>query len=817
MRTRFSLARTALMAGVGFVSVASSGAALGQVSEKSAGADASTPPRNEADAAGEDPNAIVVTARLRQERLIDVPVSANVMNALTLERYGTNDLQGAVAQLPQLNIQSTNAGPGAVITLRGIGTSGSDTGVEQSVTVNIVGVPISRGRIVKLALFDVDSIEVLKGPQSLYFGKNAPAGVIIVNSAQPTDDLSGYVKAGYEFRAREFNVEGAVSLPISDSLKVRIAGRVSDMSGGYVKNIGGPLSGPTYQQPAFIAAGLTLPGSPYKSYPGSKTYVGRVVVKFEPSTSFNATITGFAGKYEDRAPNGQYVTWSCGEGQTQTMTSNLVGGGFFLDPYSPCNGRQAKRRANAFGVAPQAVAASFREVDSNKTFNKVPIYLGALTMNYNMTDAVTLTSVTGYYRYDAEYFSDNSYSALAMAPGYQSDFFRQWTQEFRIGTDFDGPLNFTGGVFYGSSRRRYINEAFIAYIGPDPVTGQWSMYQNHDRYTDKTRSAFGEVRWKISDAVELSGGARFTSEKITGRLEQVYRRFVAGLSPGQVVQGGFTDKNWSPQVTLSWKPSEDVLVYAAYKTGFKAGGFSSPAILPATATAANQSFKAETVEGYEAGVKFSALGGDLSGDATIYHYKYQDLQAPSFNAAVTAYFIQNAGSASQDGAEANLRYKVSQQLTVRGSVSYNDSRFIKFANSQCWAFQTAAEGCVGGVQNLGGRTLALAPKWVALAGANFQTELSDDLEFAASIDGKYSTGYYLGATLNPFSRQGEYATIDASARLMRDGWELALIGRNLTNAYYATFAQDKALGPRGQTMAALAPPRTVEVQVRKRF
>jgi len=253
-------------------------------------------------------------------------------------------------------------------------------------------------------------------------------------------------------------------------------------------------------------------------------------------------------------------------------------------------------------------------------------------------------------------------------------------------------------------------------------------------------------------------------------------------------------------------------------------------MLLANATAQNQSFHQETVRGFEGGLKFNLADPKLTGDVTAYHYGFYGLQLTAFDAADTSYFTQNAGSASQTGFEANLQYRPIPPLQLHTSVGYNSAYYTSFPGSQCWAFQSPAQGCAGavatgnplgpykgGTQNLTGQPLSRAPEWSVLAGATYTRPLNDRIELSLSGDLRYSSGYFLEPNNSPYAYQPGYVTVDASVRLTMDSWEFAVIGRNLGNTYYATIGLDKPLGPVGQTDAFLGDPRTVRLQVTKRF
>ncbi len=195
------------------------------------------------------------------------------------------------------------------------------------------------------------------------------------------------------------------------------------------------------------------------------------------------------------------------------------------------------------------------------------------------------------------------------------------------------------------------------------------------------------MSWKIIPNVELAGGARYTSETKYGNdgmtyvhplLQLLTRRDDRRAGRAHASSTTFTETNVSPQVTLSWHLSPDVMVYGAYKTGFKSGGFSTPALIPSTATVENQRFNQETAKGGEIGLKFSEMDRRLTGDVTLYRYTFSGLQLTAFDAATTSYFTQNAASATSEGFEFNLNFQATQDFGLHGSVGYNRARYDNF-------------------------------------------------------------------------------------------------------------------------------------------
>ncbi len=248
--------------------VATSGLALASMAQAQDAA--SIAPAAEEAAPNRGLEEIVVTARRSSERLINVPVAVTALSAAVIERAHVTDLTQVAQMTPNLVIASASSGSGGSISIRGVGTSFLDPGLEQSVGLNSDGVSIGRGHFLNAAQFDLKQIEVLKGPQALFFGKNSPAGVISITSADPTAELSAMGRVGYEFEAKERYVEAYVAGPISDTLGFRVAAKYNKLD-GWIKNR--VLPGPN---PAF--PGFNIPGPAFKTGPSSETIVSRVTL-----------------------------------------------------------------------------------------------------------------------------------------------------------------------------------------------------------------------------------------------------------------------------------------------------------------------------------------------------------------------------------------------------------------------------------------------------------------------------------------------------------------------------------------------------------
>lgn len=748
---------------------------------------------------------IIVTARRRNETLLDVPVAVTALSSQDLQRYAANDLSKIGQLVPQVQIVRSGAGTGGSFTIRGIGSSAGDAGIEQTVSVNIDGIQISRGRAVLQSFFDVDQVEVLKGPQALFFGKNSPGGVISVKTAGPTDTFKGYARAGYEFEADERYVEAAVGGPITDTLGFRLAGRASKMDGWIVN------TAPARANP--LEANFPLPAG-NRRQPGGDAYAGRATLVWRPDDRFDLTAKLFGNYSKDNAESLAEVV--CADPNSLPTTLGIP------DTFGDCS-LDGRRSSTNAPTDPALLGPWPGAPKDGKHYAKFRGVYGSLTANYR-SGPITFTSVTGFYDYKVNTWDNYDYTSIGLVQSVNDDAYRSISQELRVVSDFDSPLNFVAGAFYENVRRNQETNGRIAPLGPDPRNGKYETWDRPARNWGDTYSGYGQLIYKFGDAVELAGGVRWTHEKkrIDMRHTFLHSRFPAGifLPEGIVVAGDFKDTNWSPEATLTWHPTSRTTLYAAYKTGYKSGGFSNPSALSANYADIDQArFGSETAEGGEIGAKGSFANGRISINAAVYRYTFDGLQLSSFNAATTTFTIRNAAQARTTGFEVETNVRVTDALTVRTSLGYNSARYRSFPTAACYAGQTAAQGCVGGVQDLSGRPLVRAPDWALTSGFTYDVPIGGDLMFGLSGDLKFTDDYYTQENLNPVALQRDFTLFNASARLhdADDAWELALIGRNLGDRRYGISSADKPLGGPGQISQQPARTRELVVQGTVRF
>ena len=766
---------------------------------------------------------IIVTARKRSESLISVPVAVTAITGTEVQRQGVTDLNRIAQLAPQVMLAKADSGAGATFTIRGLGSSPVDAGLEQSVTVVIDGVPITRGNVISAGLFDLEQVEVLKGPQALFFGKNSPAGVVSLRTANPTDTVSGYLRGGYEFEAREKYGEAAIGGPITDTLKGRFAFRGSAMR-GWVQNVAEPLS--PAQNPFYPTTGSPGAGAPWD--PGTKEYMGRVTLVWTPSDVFDATVKASGNHYHD---NGTTTQAYCFDGTAPSNDPGAIPGNppRFLDPANDC---KFDNKLASVGIDPSLIHDWPLMHADGKPYSDQNTILTSLTMNYHLPN-ITVTSVTSGMNLNYKQSNDYAFTSFGGIPVALGEDTHSYSEEVRLVSEYEGRINFTAGAFYENVDRKTQVNSFLFFVGVDPATGKYHTDQIVGANKAKTVSGFGQLRIQVLKNVEIAGGVRYTSESRDQFLNNDYYNPVSGAIlglvptgfPGSPFRGKFKDSNWSPEATISWKPAQDLMFYAAYKTGYKSGGFSNPSLYqidPSTGrppVPSDYAFAPEKAKGYEIGFKGFMFDRRLRIETAAYRFNYTGLQLSVFNPQTFSFFIRNAGNARIQGFEVAGEFAATQMLRLNASFTYNDARFTDFPNGQCYTNQPTASAptkgaCFNQTQPLTGATLPRAPRYTFTAGGSYDRAINDRLMFGINGGVNYSAKYFTQDDHNPLTVQKAFTRADAGLRIYTpdDKYELAVIGRNLTNKYYIEYSTSKAFGKTTGDFQA-ATPRTREVRL----
>lgn len=722
---------------------------------------------------------IIVTARKREESILKVPVVVSVVSGEKLETLHVTDVTDLPRLVPSLFLGANLLSIGPQVTLRGIGTSSSDPGVDQSVSLNIDGMSLGHGLAYASGMFDVGQVEVLKGPQALFYGKSSPGGVISIRTADPTDDFEVIARAGYEFEARAKRGELIVSGPLSDTLGARFATTYSKAD-GYFKNAAVPI----------VETGAQ---AGYKRESRPREFIARGTLRWEPTDRFSARLKFTHAYNKATHPEAPQLKYCPEPGQA-----------FGVGPLAPVNPiplihYPCKLDRTVYNVYPDANSYSNGPLpnDGKPTLKSDQNY-GTLELNYEIIPQIDLTSTTGYYHLKSSSLFGRTAAAAPFFAVTNNFSRREMTQELRLNSDFASPFNFTLGGFFQDGRMYdrvgFHRNLIYGFIPPTIL--------NDDRATTvhiKTYSLFGQLRYKLTEQLEIAGGVRWTDET---RRETVFDfQNNVDLTPTLPVPK-INANNFSPEATITYTPTDDMTLFASYKKGYKSGSFKIA--VPAVAGEDN-SFGDEQVQGYEVGLKSRLLDRSLLLNFAFYDYYFKGLQVggitPS-NEGVPVIRTVNAGKARSYGVDLDFAYYPPgiEGLTLNAAIAWNRARYTELNNIGCYTNQTIAMGCVNfpnplsldaetglprfTAQELSGTQMVRAPEWSGNFGFTYEMPIGSGLRLQFSNNNQFSSKYPTFPAVgvpNDSDNQKGFIKVDANVTLKgaEDRWEIALIGRNI--------------------------------------
>lgn len=743
---------------------------------------------------GDDGGVIMVTAQGRQQRLQDVPISASIASGELIQRSNLNDLQAVTASIPSVRI---SPGPGADnINIRGVG-SGVNAGFEQSVSTFVDGAYRGRGRSVRAALFDLERVEVLKGPQTTFFGNNAIAGAFNIVTRKPGRDLEYNVSALYAPDDGEYAFEAGVSVPLNDRLAVRLAGKFSGMD-GYTLNAVNDEWGPHMRD-----------------------FIGRASVRWEPTDSWEIDARLDYGRNEDRE-------------QAQYQIVNCPPPAEFGAPRGAC----ANALAAHGGDIDDELDYDASVIPSSYDYEFVE---AALTNRWALGD-LQLTALTTYFDHD---FAQVSTVLPFDIPGVggtpflnsllNTDVAESYSQEVRLESAAGQDIEWMVGAYYSHQEftAQLLSGSYFAPFGlrGAPYYNANTPVANLTRLdeTAETLSGFASATIHATDALRINLGARYSSVRKRDERDvvsgmafpiatfdtftpapaavQVQIANASGSELGPFDNPRRTDDKFMPSVSVQYDLSPDVMAYVSYTKGFKAGGYALNSV--------KNEFDPETVDAYEIGLKGTLLDRRLSFAVAAYRSDYKNLQESTadFRLDGTVIFlVKNVAESRSQGIDFSTSFRASDWLTLRADLGYLDAKYTSFPNAACTAYQqlTQPAPCL---QDLSGGRKAFAPEFSGSVGSTVTIPVGG-LEVRVDPTLYFTSSYYGQATADPELRQDKYAKFDMRIGVgPEDGrWEVALIGKNLTDKITSSYWNSVPTSP-GTTMALAERPRSIAIQV----
>ncbi|WP_029548466.1 TonB-dependent receptor [Rhizorhabdus wittichii] len=715
-------------------------AALCGVSQEALAQGASTEGENELEV-------ITVTARRQTENLQSTPISITAFSGDRLEAQGitqVNRIQDFTPNLTFANIPSNSGiASNAAVYIRGIGQNDFAPTVEPGVGIYIDGVYLGRTAGGVFDLIDVNSVEVLRGPQGTLFGRNTIGGAINLTTVQPSDEfkLKADIKYGTDDR---INVRGMVSGPIAEGIYAKVSGGLFSQD-GYVK-----------------APGLG------KKLGNQDTKMIRGALRIAPVDSrFEATI---AGDYTRDKSNGAPVTIS---GIDPTATGSFV---TLQNVIATGLGNPADCLTPAAAANTQCYNQRLYSKDTNystgPTFSDLELWSASLTASYDLTDEMQIKSITAIRRINGTFAQDRDGSNLPINHVYDDFTQKQFSQEFQFtGKAFDDRLNWVTGLYFFKEKGKDLNS--IDFLVVSAESGGYYDYKNW--------AAFAQLGYKLTDKLTLTGGLRYTQDRKDYLPDQFVKSTLAPflvIPPGTRIvplQTVKADVNkWTPMVNLSYQATRDFMLYATYSQGFKSGGY-TPRIFPPEPSLPN--FKPETVDSYEAGFKLMALDNRLRLNGAAFYTDYKDMQLLVADATRVGPFITNAGKARIQGFELETNFAPGDGWRLNAAVGLTDAKFKQLD---------------AGVQGLTlDSKFVYVSKWTISASGEKEIGLGDNGSLTPHVDWSYRSGFFTNANgiNNPELYQPGYSVFNGNVRWQSDSktFSLTFGVDNIADKKFRTF------------------------------
>lgn len=759
---------------------------------------------------------IVVTAQRKSESLQRVPIAVTALSETTLQNVGVADLTTVSKLAPGVQIQPFFKAGDAIYQIRGQTQTDASPTIDPSVGVYFDDVYIARSSGSLTSLLDVSRVEVLKGPQGTLFGKNTTGGAIRILSNQPTFNLGGYGKAGYESFDR-YILEGVLNIPLSETIATRIAAKYSDKRDGYAKNVvtGDPIDkmkdfairGSVLWEPNATTS-IRIQGDYSRTTGGSSpAYIVGYNPQNSPFPALEAALESGLGA-DFAAGNAIIQRLATPEGGRPVFGSDLrvnTGSNFGTSiTFNPATGQFSY--VNAGSPDPRT---------DLKTWGVMA------TANFDFGFA-TLKSITAYRATDSYYTYEVDGSQFHILDALQTNHNTQFSQELILnGRLFNDKLEWSaGGLFYTEKAYQLNNPKVLT--GLVYFTGGNGTY---DFETGKNTSygIFVQGTYHLTDKLSVTGGARYTIDQrkadqsaynlaLGGAQSCLFSTFPGiGSTPGFVppcsLLSNRTFRDWAYTASINYQIDPDKLVYVRTSRSFRAGGFNSRV----TALPAFSSFRPEFVTDYEAGVKAIWFDRKLRTNLAVFYSHGTDVQT----------------TVSQVDPNTLVSYNVTQNIGVRNvkgvelDTTLQATRFISFDGGLAYLDGESKNPLAPDV-----RFIIKTPKWSLNGGVNVDIPVSSNID--ARFHGDVSFRGRMFDSSAPLRDPGTGAILEVSsyrpitlvgARITltekNTGIEFSVYGRNLTNERYN--ANQSAFNGIGLLVGWLAEPRVLGLDVKVPF
>jgi iron complex outermembrane recepter protein len=703
---------------------------------------------------------IIVTASKREQNLERVGTAVTALSESQLVAMGKSDLTAVTNRVPGMQFNQY-APTLTVFNIRGVSQNDFTDAQEAPVAYYSDGVYVSALGAISGQMYDLSRVEVLRGPQGTLFGRNATGGLVQTISALPTPEFSGYLQAAAGSYG-EYTTEGAVSGPLSDSVRTRLS-FMTDDSQGYVHD---------------VVSGLSL-GT-------ARAYAVRSQFDFDLPNADNLLVKFYVTRNDHERPADYY---------TVPSYPNQLGLGVILPPnvnyWHTCPGCDILGYRSPYLNDPYTIAINHLPSFTRTYFGGTATYTGSLF-------GQKLTSITSYQGLRKDYSEDSDGTPQTLDHYFVHQYFTQESQELRLEGTTDR-LFWVAGL-YG-----------LAIDSNNGYSADLSGLGAEDYYKNQTHThsgaVFGQIEYKLRDDVKLITGIRGSYD------HKEYSYYIEQLATGSPAESVLFDsntypslatesfKNWSGKLEVDYTPSEDALLYASVNRGTKAGGFASPGSIPNTVSQLVNAlpFNQEVLTSYEGGLKLTMFNGSTRLNAAVFHYNYEHYQAFS----VIGIFSEITNNDAQvNGGELELTTTPVNGLVLNGFVSLLRSRVYDIV---------APSGAIINPE------MPQSPHYSLGSSADYTLPTSVG-SFKLSGDWKYNAPEYWEIFNAPADREPGEGWGDARLAFVpasNNKWEFAVSVKNVTNKVYHIYASD--ISGISFEQFTMARPRWVLVSARRDF
>ncbi|MFT5577230.1 MAG: iron complex outermembrane receptor protein [Bermanella sp.] len=723
---------------------------------------------------------VLVTAQKRVESLSDVPVSVTALSGDRLQKTGIANLADLSEYTPNFKLV-----PGGLIPnvyMRGVG-SGSNQGFELSVGIFSDGIHLGRPHQTRAAFMDIERVEVLRGPQSILFGKNAIAGALNLVSAKPGEDFEGMVSGLKGNNYERDEVSAMLSIPLTDNFGVRVAGRKRHEN-GYMYNENLKRDEPSVDEKAL-----------------------RLTFGWHP---LDWTAAYLKLEHSEREQRGRTFE--------MTHDSALTG----------CSGEDV-----TLNRIKNTDAKEIAEIDA---YN--------YTLNIDLSfEPGTLSITSGMSGFDSEDLFDADSSSFDTVPLLGIEDYDQLSQEFRFASNTGGFMEYIVGAFYQTSELQFDETAPLNVRNGALVdTGVCLLNTLENVAADLARnfsidsdawSAFAQVTLNWTRTVRTTLGARNVNERKTGfRDFNVYSTGTqndADPATAAILNALLIDKHTLaaerevavtlPSVTLQWDATDNMMAYLSFTQGAKSGSYdarnNNDGMGP-NGGGTNFEFDDESADAWELGSKMRLADGAAELNIAVYRVEYDDMQVSVFD-GVAGFTVTNAGSALTQGIELDGRWLLTESFLLGGSLAYLDFEWLDYIDGPCYE-GAPNENPDTGTCDLTGKENQQTPKLSGTVSGTYTQALFANLVVELGLDISYKGEHFTSGELDPRGIQKAERKVNArlSIGAENDDWSVALVGKNLTDETTIGIGSPSALDTGGYR-ATIEPAKSVYVEARLRF